>query len=38
MDLYKNAVEKNKKLIEDAFEYIWKNPETGFKEWKTHEY
>ncbi|MBR1970739.1 MAG: amidohydrolase [Clostridia bacterium] len=38
MEFYKNAVEKNKKLIIDAFNYIWSNPETGFKEWKTHNY
>ena len=38
MDFCKNAVEKNKKLITDAFDYIWKNPETGYKEWKTHKY
>ncbi|MBQ4576316.1 MAG: sigma-70 family RNA polymerase sigma factor, partial [Firmicutes bacterium] len=26
------------KLILDALDYIWKNPETGYKEWKTHAY
>ncbi|MBQ9387355.1 MAG: amidohydrolase [Lachnospiraceae bacterium] len=32
------GVSKNKKLISDAFDYIWTHPETGYKEWKTHEY
>lgn len=32
------AVEKNRKLILDAYEYIWKNPETGYKEVKTSKY
>ena len=29
------AVEKHKQLILDAERYIWKNPETGYKEYKT---
>ncbi len=33
-----NAVEKYKKLILEAEEYIWKNPETGYKEYKTNKY
>ncbi len=33
-----NAVEKNSKLILDAERYIWNNPETGFREWKTSKY
>lgn len=32
------AVEKNRDLILDALDYIWKNPETGFKEVKTSKY
>lgn len=32
------AVEKNRQLILDAERYIWKNPETGFKEFKTSKY
>ena len=32
------AVEKNKKVILDAFDYIWANPETGYKEVKTSKY
>lgn len=33
-----NAVDKHKKLILDAERYIWKNPETGYKEFKTTAY
>ncbi|MBR4288794.1 MAG: amidohydrolase, partial [Clostridia bacterium] len=32
------ATEKNKQMILDAERYIWKNPETGYKEWKTSKY
>jgi metal-dependent amidase/aminoacylase/carboxypeptidase family protein len=32
------AVEKYSKLILDTERYIWKNPETGFREWKTTVY
>ena len=32
------AIEKNKRLILDVERHIWNNPETGFREWKTHEY
>lgn len=32
------AVEKNKQLILDTERYIWKNPETGYKEFKTSAY
>lgn len=32
------AVERNKQLILDAERYIWKHPETGYKEWKTTAY
>jgi metal-dependent amidase/aminoacylase/carboxypeptidase family protein len=32
------AVEKHKQLILDAERYLWKNPETGYKEWKTTAY
>ena len=35
---YLQRIEDNKSLILDAERYIWKNPETGFKEWKTHSY
>ena len=29
------AVDNNRELILNALDYIWKNPETGFKEFKT---
>lgn len=32
------AVEKNKQLILDTERYIWKHPETGYKEKKTSQY
>ena len=32
------AVDKHKQLILDAERYIWKNPETGYKEYKTSAY
>lgn len=32
------GVEKHKKLILDAERYIWANPETGYKEYKTSKY
>ena len=38
MKKYIEAVEKHRQLIFDALDYIWKNPETGYKEWKTHAY
>ncbi len=31
-------VEKHRRLILDALDYIWKNPETGYREWQTHAY
>ena len=31
-------VEKHEKLIRDAHAYIWANPETGYKEFKTSKY
>ena len=34
----KQAVEKNRDLILEAERYIWKNPETGYKEVKTSKY
>ena len=33
-----DAVEKNRVLILEAERYIWANPETGYKEFKTSEY
>lgn len=32
------AVDKNRALILDAERYIWANPETGYKEYKTSKY
>ena len=32
------SVEKHRQLILDAERYIWKNPETGYKEFKTSKY
>lgn len=33
-----NAVEKHTDLILAAQDYIWANPETGYREWKTNDY
>ena len=33
-----NAVDRHRSLILDAERYIWKNPETGYKEYKTSKY
>jgi len=33
-----DAVEKNRSLIFDTAKYIWENPETGYKEFKTDKY
>lgn len=38
MQKFTDAVEKNGKLAKDALAYLWKNPETGYKEWKAHAY
>ena len=38
MSKYNTYVEKHRQLMFDALDYIWKNPETGYKEWKTHAY
>lgn len=32
------AVDNNRELILNALDYIWKNPETGYKEFKTTKY
>ena len=32
------AIEQNKLLILEVERHIWKNPETGYREWKTHDY
>ena len=36
--LFFNQIEKYRQSLIDAEEYIWLNPETGYKEWKTHKY
>lgn len=33
-----NAVDKNSSLILEAERYIWKHPETGYKEFETSKY
>lgn len=33
-----SAITKHTQLILDAEKYIWQNPETGYKEYKTHAY
>ena len=38
MNPYIAYVEKHRDLMFDAMDYIWNNPETGFKEWKAHAY
>ncbi len=38
MSDYSKYVEKHRELILNALDFLWANPETGYKEWKTHEY
>ncbi len=38
MEQIKKAVEKYAAIIDAAQDYIWKNPEVGYKEFKTNEY
>ena len=38
MELYKHAVAKHRDMILEAFDYLWKHPEPGYREWKTHAY
>ena len=33
-----HTVTKHRERILNTFEYIWANPETGYREWKTHAY
>lgn len=33
-----SAVDKHRQLILDTMEQIWRNPEPGYREWKTHQY
>ena len=32
------AIDAYRQEIEKAYRFIWENPETGYKEWKTHNY
>jgi len=32
------AVENHREKMMAALDYLWKNPETGYKEWKSHRY
>lgn len=38
MDKFLNAVEKHSQLMLDTLDYVWKHPETGFKEVQTDRY
>lgn len=38
MNQYLDFVNKHRDLMFDALAYIWKNPETGYQEWKTNAY
>lgn len=38
MNIGLNAIEQNKSLILEVERHIWQNPETGYREWKTHDY
>lgn len=33
-----SAVEGHREKMMNALDYLWKNPETGYKEWKSHKY
>ena len=37
-DQLTKAVEAQRELMQDAERTIWRHPETGYKEWKTHAY
>ena len=38
MQKYIEAVNKHADLAKAASEFMWKNPETGYREWKAHAY
>lgn len=38
LEKYIEMVSKYKNLIHDAFDFLWANPETGYREWKTHNF
>ncbi len=38
MTKYLEAVDRTKALAREALEFLWKNPETGYREWKAQAY
>lgn len=38
MELYNRAVEQHRQLILDSLDFLWRNPEAGYREWKTHAF
>ena len=38
MEKFIKAADKHAQLALDAMDYLWKNPETGYREWKANEY
>lgn len=38
MKKYMDMVQKHAQLAKDATDFMWKNPETGYREWKAHAY
>ena len=38
MQKFNEAVNRHAKLALDALDYLWKNPETGYREWKGNAY
>ena len=38
MKRYEQMVNKHRERILNAVDYFWKNPETGYREWKGHQY
>ena len=38
MQTFINAIEKHRNLILETERYIWKHPETGYREYNTSKY
>ncbi|MBQ2696967.1 MAG: amidohydrolase [Clostridia bacterium] len=38
MEAIAKTIDSYRDLIVDTLDYIWKNPETGYREWKTNKY
>ena len=38
LDILFQAVEAQKDMVLSAERHIWNNPESGYREWKTHAY